>query len=411
MVLAGVFLLVTPGAAGILDASWTAPTTNIDGSPLTDLESYRVYYGTSATPCRGASFFEVEASTPSPPPNQTVAFRLTGLSSGTLYHVSVTAVNASDEESACATPLGAAVARIEIAVSPTGTVNFGSVNLGSFTDQALTVSNTGGGTVSGTVSTSAPFSIVSGNPFSLVGLGATQAVTIRFTPTASATATANVDLTAQGDTLSRIAIGTGMDTPPTVAITFPTSNPTSSTSNPLLTLGGTAADNVGVTQVTWENSRGGSGTAAGTTSWRVNGIELRSGLNVLTVTARDTAGNTATAVLTVTLTGTFTFTDDPLVAQSTPIQAVHIMELRAATDSVRLGLGLTAFDWTDPTLSPGSTSVKVVHLTELRTALNQAYEKVGGTVPTYTDLAVQAGLTIIKAIHLDELRTAVRALE
>ena len=98
LVLAGVFLLVTPGAAGILDASWTAPTTNIDGSPLTDLESYRVYYGTSATPCRGASFFEVEASTPSPPPNQTVAFRLTGLSSGTLYHVSVTAVNASDEE-------------------------------------------------------------------------------------------------------------------------------------------------------------------------------------------------------------------------------------------------------------------------------------------------------------------------
>jgi len=401
---------MTPGAAGVLDASWTAPTTNIDGSPLKDLAFYRVYYGASTTPCPG-SFFEVEAPTPSPPPNQTVAFRLTGLSSGALYHVSVTAVNASGEESACSTPLGAAGARIEIAVSPTGTVNFGSVNLGSFTDQVLTVSNTGGGTVSGTVSTSAPFSIVSGNPFGLVGLGATQAVTVRFTPTASATATANVDLTAHGDTLSRIAIGTGMDTPPTVAITFPTSNPTYSTSNPLLTLGGTAADNVGVTQVTWANSLGGSGTAVGATSWRANGIELRSGSNVLTITARDTAGNTATAVLTVTLTGTFTFTDDPLVAQRTPIQAVHIMELRAAIDGIRLGLGLTTFDWTDPTLSPGSTSVKVVHLTELRTALNQAYEKVGPTVPTYTDPAVQAGLTIIKEIHLDELRTAVRALE
>ena len=196
-----------------------------------------------------------------------------------------------------------------------------------------------------------------------------------------------------------------------VRSTFPTANPTYSTSNPLLTLGGTAADNVGVTQVTWANSRGGSGTAAGTTTWRANGIELRSAANVLTVTARDTGGNTATAVLTVTLTGTFTFTDDPLVARSTPIQTVHIMELRAAIDSVRLGLELTNFDWTDPTPSPGSTSVKVVHLTELRTALNEAYEKVGRTVPTYTDPAVQAGLTIIKAIHLDELRTAVRALE
>ena len=49
-----------------------------------------------------------------------------------------------------------------------------------------------------------------------------------------------------------------------------------------------------MTQVTWVNDRGGSGTATGTTSWTVSGIVLLSGANVLTVTARDAAGNTST---------------------------------------------------------------------------------------------------------------------
>ena len=55
----------------------------------------------------------------------------------------------------------------------------------------------------------------------------------------------------------------------------------------------------GVTQVSWANDRGGSGIATGTTSWTA-GITLQSGSNVLTVTARDAAGNTSTDTLTVT---------------------------------------------------------------------------------------------------------------
>src|SRR3989454_3034277 len=207
--------MVAPGGAGILDASWTAPTTYTDGSPLTNLAFYRVYYGTSNPPCPGPSFFQVASPTPSPPDNQTVTFRITGLSTPpTLYNVSVTAVNTSGQESACAT-VASAVARIDFAVSPTGTMNFGSVRVGSSADQFFTVSNTGGGTVSGIVSTSAPFSIVSGSPFSLVGHGATQAVTARFTPTTSATATSNVTFAVGGNTLSLIVTGTGTDpTPP-----------------------------------------------------------------------------------------------------------------------------------------------------------------------------------------------------
>ncbi|MBN2020809.1 MAG: hypothetical protein JW749_11370 [Sedimentisphaerales bacterium] len=91
-------------------------------------------------------------------------------------------------------------------------------------------------------------------------------------------------------------------TPPTVAITSPTSNPTYSTSSSPLSIGGTASDNVGVTQVTWSNNRGGSGTCSGTTSWSAIGITLYSGQNVITVTAWDAANNTATDTLTVTYT-------------------------------------------------------------------------------------------------------------
>src|SRR5439155_24301889 len=126
--------------------------------------------------------------------------------------------------------------------------------------------------------------------------------------------------------------------PPTVTISAPTSGPTFTTSTSSLTLAGTASDNVGVTQVTWMNSLGGNGTATGTTSWTA-GVALQTGANVLTVQAWDAAGNTATATLTVTLTDTFAFADDPLAAQSTMVKAVHILELRAAIESVRVARG------------------------------------------------------------------------
>ena len=87
-------------------------------------------------------------------------------------------------------------------------------------------------------------------------------------------------------------------TPPTVSITSPTTDATYITSSALVTLGGTASDDVGVTQVTWTNGRGG-GMATGTTSWVASDIPLKLGLNVLTVTARDAAGHTGTASLSV----------------------------------------------------------------------------------------------------------------
>ena len=90
--------------------------------------------------------------------------------------------------------------------------------------------------------------------------------------------------------------------PPTATITSPTTSGTYTAISGSVDIGGTASDIVGVTQVTWLNDRGGSGTASGTTSWSVSGIALQSGDNVITVTARDAANNTGTDILTVTYT-------------------------------------------------------------------------------------------------------------
>src|SRR2546428_1828241 len=212
LVRGGVVLATNPGSAGVLDASWTAPTTNTDGSPLTDLASYRIYYvAAPASPCLGSTFGLVASPTPNPPPGQIVSARLTGLTTGTPYNVAVTAVDTSGSESACSNVPPSALAALELSVAPTGATNFGNVNLGSFSEQIFTVQNTRTAPVSGTASVSAPFTIVSGSAFTIAGSGTTQ-VTVRFTPTALVTSTTNVNFTADGDSISRSVTGIGFST-------------------------------------------------------------------------------------------------------------------------------------------------------------------------------------------------------
>jgi Bacterial Ig domain/Fibronectin type III domain len=309
----GIVLVAASTEAGVLDATWTAPTTNTDGSRVTDLESYRVHYGVTASPCEESSAVEVPSSSASPAAGETESVRLRGLETGTRYYVAVSAVDQDGNESECSPPANA-VAQSAFGVSPSGTLSFGSVNPGSVVDRTLTVSSTRVGTVAGTVSTSPPFSIVSGGSFTLTGADDTHTVHVRFSPSASGTASASVNVTADGDSVSRVVTGTGLGsgatgpplppspgtTAPTVEITSPTTADTFRTRASSVTLSGMASGDVGVTQVTWSNDRGGSGTASGTTSWTASGIALRSGTNVLTITAQDAAGNTQTATLTVT---------------------------------------------------------------------------------------------------------------
>lgn len=91
-------------------------------------------------------------------------------------------------------------------------------------------------------------------------------------------------------------------TSPAVTITSPTNGTTYSTSTAAVSLAGTASDNVSLSSVSYSNDRGGSGACTGTTSWSKDAIQLFSGANIITITATDTSGNTATDTLTVTYT-------------------------------------------------------------------------------------------------------------
>ncbi len=206
--------------AAILDAQWTAPTVNTDGSALTDLGSYRVYFGVSSAPCPGSSFVSVTSPTASPQPGDTVSVRLGALTSGTLYFVAVSAIDLNGNESSCSAA-ASAVAQMTFGVTPPTAVNFGNINVGSVAEQTFTVTNSRGGTVTGGVSVTAPFSIVSGSPFNLVGSGTTATVTVRFSPTTAGVTTTNLNFTADGDTISRIVTGTavGSATPAITSLT------------------------------------------------------------------------------------------------------------------------------------------------------------------------------------------------
>jgi hypothetical protein len=143
--------------------------------------------------------------------------------------------------------------------------------------------------------------------------------------------------------------GTGGDTTrPTVSINGPTSTTTFSTSASSLSLNGAAADNRGVTQVTWSNNRGGSGTANGTTSWTTAAIPLQTGTNVITITARDAAGNTGADSLTVTR-GTGSTPSGPIQVSSVSADKVAPQPAGTTivlTANVTGGTGSYLYKWT-----------------------------------------------------------------
>ncbi len=88
-------------------------------------------------------------------------------------------------------------------------------------------------------------------------------------------------------------------TPPVVEISSPTTDSSYSTDSGTVSIAGSASDNVAVNTVRWSNSAGGSGVATGTSSWTVSNIILAEGQNIITVTAEDSSGNTASDTITV----------------------------------------------------------------------------------------------------------------
>jgi hypothetical protein len=208
-----VFILAAMAASGAsveaasISVTWNAPSTNADGSRLTDLAAYRIYLGTSSPACPSGSFHTVSSSTTTPASGETVSASIAALTAGTTYFARVTAIDSNGNQSACS-PTASGVAKADFTVTPAGSIAFGSTALNTALDRTFTVQNTSGGSVSGSASVSAPFSIVSGGSFSL-NPGGTQTVTVRFRPTISGNFAGNVTFTVGSDSASRGVSGSG----------------------------------------------------------------------------------------------------------------------------------------------------------------------------------------------------------
>jgi hypothetical protein len=87
---------------------------------------------------------------------------------------------------------------------------------------------------------------------------------------------------------------------PTITITAPSASGSYSTQTAAIAISGTASYAGGIANVAWTNSRGGQGTADGTTSWVASQIQLQSGVNNLTFTVTGTGGAAASAALAAT---------------------------------------------------------------------------------------------------------------
>ncbi len=92
------FLLLLPGlafGAAIDQIDWTAPTQNVDGSPLTDLAAYRIYIGTA--PGAYATTFDILDPTATQAVD--VPFSLPGVQDGDQVFVAMTALDDDGNES------------------------------------------------------------------------------------------------------------------------------------------------------------------------------------------------------------------------------------------------------------------------------------------------------------------------
>lgn len=171
-------------------------------------------------------------------------------------------------------------------------------------------------------------------------------------------------------------------TAPQVAISSPTHLGSVSVTSRFLTLGGTSLDDTSVTSVRWASDRGGNGEATGTTSWSVAGVELQPGDNVITITARDAAGNTGQASLRATYnppvntpptlailspssTGTFTTADALLTITGTADDDGAVTRIEWSNNHGAFGIATGLRNWSIGPLSlPAGATLFVIRATD-----------------------------------------------
>jgi PKD repeat protein len=132
-------------------------------------------------------------------------------------------VFASNGGNSTNTVTGSAVTGPQLAISP-GSLNFGTVAVGTNAQANFVLTNLGGSTLSNGVAvlSPGPFTLLSGTPFSLPGFGSTNLV-VRFSPASAGSFTNSVVVTSDGGNSSNTVAGVGAISPAANFIANPTS--------------------------------------------------------------------------------------------------------------------------------------------------------------------------------------------
>jgi hypothetical protein len=118
-----------------------------------------------------------------------------------------------------------------------------------------------------------------------------------------------------------------------------------------------------------------------------------------------TAGGTS-AFTNSDLATTIMFSNDPILFGQTTIRGDHLVEMRDATNAVRVTAGLPLQTWTDDPIIANTTVIRAVHITQMRTALLAALTALGLPLPSFTQ-GISAG-TVVRAPDIQELRNVVK---
>lgn len=195
-----------------------------------------------------------------------------------------------------------------ISVAP-ASLDFGTVTVGSSADRTFSVSNVGAGTLGGTATVSAPFSVVAGGTYSLAA-GQSQTVTVRFTPASATTYARNATFTGGAGATPGVT-GTGAFTDGTL-------------------------------------------TAGSTIIKAAHFTEVRAAINILR------ARNALAA---------FTWTTSTLTPGVTVVKRVDLLDLRQALNEAYQAAGRALPTYTQVTVVAGQTVIKAIDLSELRAAV------------------------------------------
>ena len=198
------------------------------------------------------------------------------------------------------------------------------------------------------------------------GLSATAKITITYSPAARA---------------------------PSITITAPSSSGAYTSTGSTLAISGTASDASGITNVSWVNNQGGSGTASGTTTWSIASVALRPGANVVTVTAHDANGLTGAASITISYTPAGT---GPTIAILSPSASGNYGTANSTVSlSGSASAGVTQVSWTNSANNTSGTAVGTTSWSVASISLVSGSNSVTVTATASGGLTATAGVTIL----------------